>query len=177
MRKLLVTVLTALFATPILLAGDGAGKFLRFEMIEYKTDGEPTEIRVRIPLSMIAAFRGPIDEALAEIDFDGHEIDFRDVWEKVRETGDNEYADIRQDDAEIKVATEGEYVIVKVHQKKGGQKITAKIPMALGDLLFGSRASTEELIEALADFDGEDLFTMEGDNMEMRAWIDDGSEQ
>ena len=169
MKRFLVAVVAALTIAPVALAQSNT--FIRFEMIQYETDGEPTEVKLRIPLSLVAAFGTQIDEAISEVEMESHDIDFRAIWAEVRAAGPNEYVTVNSDDTQLRIATTDTHVRVNATDDDG-HTVNAKIPLALGDLLFGNDLDAESLVATLATFTDQDLLTVEGDRMEARAWIE-----
>ncbi|MDJ0840543.1 MAG: hypothetical protein QNK37_28800 [Acidobacteriota bacterium] len=169
MKKLIATALTALLFMPATLAGEN--KFLRFELTDYST-ATPTEVKVRIPLSLLAAFSEKFDEAISEVEFDDRDIDFKEIWKEVRAAGPNEYVEVNTEETKLKISTTETHVNVKA-TGENGETVTASVPLELGDLLFGYGDRTaDDLIEALGNFTDQDLLTVEGEKMEARAWIE-----
>jgi hypothetical protein len=169
MKRLLIAATAALMIAPVTLAQ--ANTFIRFEMIQYEMDAEPTEVKLRIPLSLVAAFGTQIDEAISQVEMESQEIDFRAIWAEVRAAGPNEYVTVNSEDTQLQIATTDYHVTVDATDDKG-HMVKAKIPLALGDLLFGSPMDTQTLIDTLATFTDQDLLTVEGDRIEARAWIE-----
>ncbi|MDJ0838083.1 MAG: hypothetical protein QNK37_16325 [Acidobacteriota bacterium] len=170
MKKVFVAALTALFFLPTLTAAEAA-KFLRFEMVETSNE-TPTEVKLRIPLSLLAAFTEKIDEAVAEVELNDQDIDFKAVWDEVRAAGPNEYLEINSEDTYLKVTTTETHVKVDA-TGDNGEAVTASFPLALGDLLFSyGDLSSGDLLNELAQMTGQDLLTLEGDTVSARAWVE-----
>ena len=170
MRKTLITTALALILVPAALAQENT--FLRFEMVAYETDEAPTEVKLRIPLSLIAAFDTQIDEAIEEVRMHNENLDLRAIWAEVRAAGPNEYVYVNSEDTKLNISTTETHVRILATDDEN-REITALIPLALGDLLFGSdQSNAQELIAVLATFTDQDLLTIEGDGIDARAWIE-----
>lgn len=170
MRKTLTIALMALMITPAALAQEA---FLRFEMISYESGESPTEVKLRIPLSLISAMSSQIEEAISEVEMEHDNIDLRVLWAEIRAAGPNDYVEINSEDTKLKISTTETHVRI-VASDDELQQVTAEIPLALGDLLFGSPddISVEELIATLSTFTDQPLLTVEGDRIEASAWIE-----
>jgi len=171
MRKSLFTAFLTLTLAPGLFAGEG--KFFRFEMTETESNGTPTEVKVRIPLSIVGAMSSQIEEAFEQANFEVQEMDVREIWAEVREAGDNEFVEINQDGAHIKVSTEGEFLLVSVEENENDQTINIKVPLSLGDLIFAEEGpDVEALLEELSNFTDVELFSIESEKVNAKAWIE-----
>ena len=170
MKKLLYTAVIALIFVPATLAAT-PGKFLRFEMTETESGASPTEVNVRIPLSLLNVFSDQIDEAISEVELENEGLDLRIIWEEIRAAGPNEYVEINQEGTHLKISTTETHV--QIEATEDDREITASFPLALGDLIFqyGDQETTD-LIAALSEFTDQDLFTIDGDGIQARAWIE-----
>ena len=171
MKKLLFTALLTLMIAPGLLAGDG--KFFRFEMTETESNGTPTEIKVRVPLSIVGAMTSQIEEAFEQVDFEGQELNIKELWAEVRAAGDNDFIEIDKEGAHIKVSTEGDFLLVSVEENESDQTINVKVPLSLGDLLFAEGGpDVDGILEELSNFTDVELFTIESEKVNAKAWIE-----
>ena len=166
MKKTL-TLLIALITASFAMATE---PMLHIEMTENSGGGEPTEIRVNLPLTMLNAMGQQFDQALNEINIDGQEIDLREIWEQIKNAGPNEYVNIRSDEGTVVVSTDGTYINITVDE--GDEHVEVKIPYAVAEILLGSeQPDLEALIDALTSMQG-DLLTITGTEVNGRIWID-----
>ena len=170
MKKLFVTAIATLMFLPTLTAAE-AGKFLRFELVETSKE-TPTEVKIRIPLTLLGAFTDKIDEAIAEVELEDQDIDFKAVWEEVRNAGPNEFVEVTSDDTHLKVSTTETHVVVDA-TGDNGETVSASIPLALGDLIFSyGEMSSADLLNELAQMTGQELLSVKGDTVNATAWIE-----
>jgi hypothetical protein len=116
MKKSIIAATVALMIAPTALAGSA---FIRFEMIEYKNDEAPTEVKMRIPLSLFSALSGQINEAISEVELENEDFDLRAIWAEVRAAGPNEYVTVNSEDARIRIATTETHVEIQATDEEG----------------------------------------------------------
>ena len=169
-KAFIFTALFAMLTAPLALAGEG--KLLCFDLVSYEEE-TPTEIKLRLPLSLLKSFTPAVQNALDQVQMEHKQVDLREIWREVRATGPNNYVEINQDHTKVLVATSETHLKIRFSSKKEGD-ITAEIPLEVGDILFAAEgeADVEALIEALTELsDQGDLLTIEGAQVEGRAWI------
>lgn len=164
------------FASILIFAMAGslfAGTQPRFFNVDLTTeqDGEPTQIKLRIPMAMASALAPQIQEALDSIEAN-ETTNLRELWSQIRKTGPNRYAEIHSKDADVTVDTDREHLLVAVDSEEQG-RIDIKVRLELGDLLFSaSSAQAEQLIQAVSSMTGKDLISVSGDKLNGRIWVD-----
>lgn len=134
-------------------------------------DGQ--EMKLSLPITFLKSFEPQIREALSEVDLEGQEVNFQEIWQAVKESGDNEYVTVESDDADIRVAVSEGNLVVNVNDKNEGQTIDVTIPMAFGDILFGgdlANLDMDAVIDALGDIEG-NLIEIVGNEVNGRVWI------
>lgn len=170
-QKTMVSALMTLFAATFVFASNPP-KFFRLEIVEY-TNEEPTEVKLRIPFSMVEALRPALQKALQDIEFGDQNLDLRAIWEELKATGPHDYLEVKGKDGNFKISTTETHLVIQADETKEG-KVEIRFPLSLGELLLGAREDldVDSILEELANFTQEDLMTIEGDRMELRAWIE-----
>lgn len=162
--SILITLIAASFAM-------AAQPMLHFELLDSSQGGEPTEIKLNLPLSMLNTMSEQFNQAIDEIDLDGQEIDLRAIWQEVKNVGPNEYVQIKGEDGNISVSTTGTHILVNINEKD--QDIEVKVPYQVAEILFGTEhPDLNNLVDSLLEMRGEDLVSIRGTQMTGRLWID-----
>ncbi len=172
MKRALLTALIAGLAAQLAFAS-GPAKVFRMELVETKSGEEPTEVKLRVPLSLVRAMAPKLQEALNDADFEAKGINFREVWQEVRDAGPNHYVEVKHEDGTFNVSTTETHLLIEADEENEG-KVNIKVPLALGDLLFNLEQpiDVEEALDALSNMEGQDLIVITGDHINMRAWIE-----
>ena len=142
-----------------------ASPMIKFELVD-NTGDTPTEVKLSFPIGIVEAMRPAFEDAVNEIDVDGHDIDFRAIWEEVRNAGPNEYVDVTTEEANVRVATTDTQLVIDVEGLDGEevQNVKVTVPLSLGDFLFGGEVvDFDGIIDELASMQGQTLVTIEGD--------------
>ncbi len=164
------------FASILIFALAGslmAGTQPRFFNVDLTTeqDGEPTQIKLRIPMAMASALAPQIQEALDSIE-SNPSMNLRQIWSQVRQSGPMRFAEIHSQNADVTVETDHEHLLVAVDTEEQG-RFDVKIRLELGDLLLSNNAAqAEQLIQAVSAMTGKDLISVTGDKLNGRIWID-----
>jgi hypothetical protein len=177
-------LLLALGAATALAAGE---RWLHIRVEDGGSRGE--QVNINVPISMVSAllpmieaegFRGGKVRLDAHWnDDDLHGIDLREVVRALRDAPDAEFVTVRSDDEHVRVAKESGFVRIDVDES-GGDKVRVVIPMTVVEALIGDDPNELDVmaaIEALADYNGGDLVTVESDDERVRIWIDDRQDQ
>ncbi len=169
--KTLASMFIALFAATLVFASNPP-KFFRLELVEYSSE-EPTEVKLRIPFTMVSALRPTLQDALDDVHLGDEDIDLRAIWEEVKAVGPHDFLEVKSKDGDFKVSTTQTHLVILAEETDEGA-VTIRFPLSLGELLLGARENVDVdlLLEELAKFTDEDLMTIEGDRMELRAWIE-----
>jgi hypothetical protein len=164
------------FASILIFAMAGslmAGTPSRFFNVDMTTEqeGEPTQVKLRIPIAMASALAPQIQEALDSIEAN-ETNNLRELWNQIRKVGPNRYAEIHSKDADVTVDTDREHLLVAIDSEEQG-RLDIKVRLELGDLLFSASATqAETLIKAASNMTGRDLVSIKGDKLNGRIWID-----
>ena len=165
MKKFFASLMICLIAGQVAMAN--TTDLLRVHVIE---ESEGTEVKVNIPMNTLEAFRPTIQNALSDIEVDGHEIDLREIWQQIKDAGPNDFVEINQDGTRVLVATTAENEIRITIE--GEDNVNVRIPFALADAFLGhEEIDYDTVMEALYDIEG-DLVNVTGDDVQVRVWIE-----
>lgn len=168
-NKFFATIIFAVFAMSAMAANEV--KFINVD-IQVTEQETPTEVKLRVPMGMINAFAPQVNQALNEAQLEEQEIDFVGMWNELRNAGPNNFITVDGTDGTVNVSTTETELIVSVESDEQNMKVT--MPLAVGDAFFAQDGdfSLETLLAELQEFEGQDLVTIEGDNINGRVWID-----
>jgi len=153
-------------------ADNSQGKVIRLNFENF--EGEGTKMEATFPLALLATAKPQIERALNDI-HEEHHVNFRDIWNAVKDSGPTEYVNIDSHDAKIKVSTTATHLKVYVDQRQEDAVFHVTLPLALGDALFGeenSELNYDTIIEALLQMEGQDLVSIDSEDMKGRVWIE-----
>lgn len=172
MKKVLLSLMIAAVTVPAVFSAEPQ-RFLRFEMTAQENGEGPTRVNVRVPLALISVLSNQFDEVLDEIHYEDQDIDWMSIWNEVKEIGPNEYVEVNTDDTYLRITTTDDTIVIVANDKDSNEfgSIEAEIPMALVDAILGG-INGEDLADALASFEGEELFSVTGDKLNARAWVE-----
>lgn len=170
----------ALFA---LLAGSAFAasqdSWLHVRVQEHDEDGDL--VKVNIPLQLVEAILPTIEtdefrggRIMLDDDGDLEEIDLREIMKAFREAPDADFVTVQGRDETVRVAKEGDMLIVRA-EEKDGDRVRVTMPLQVVDAMLGTSGDELDLVaalRALAEFDGGDLVTVEGPDESVRIWID-----
>ena len=140
-------------------------------------DGET--VKINVPLSMAQAMLSMIqtDEfhggriVLDHGELDG--LDLRQMLQELRDAPDAEYVTIRDGDETVRVAKQGDFLLVNVDGDD--ERVRVRIPMEVVEALISAGRNELDLgaaLQALGKYDDGDLVTVGGDDESVRVWID-----
>ena len=154
-----------------------------------ETGEKPESIRINFPIGLIEKVAPAIQDEHFRSgkvklgDKTLESVDLRALWKAVKEAGDAEFVTVEGTDGNIRVAREGEYLVVKVQEggrEEGngpgddGGKVDARLPLDVMDaLLSGEKDELNVLaaLRALARHEGE-LVSVNDEHSTVRIWID-----
>jgi hypothetical protein len=179
--KWLTIMLTCLLAGGFILAAD---QWLHVKVDATGEDGE--SVRVNIPLSLVETVLPMIEaehlqHGMLGLDDEGLEgLDLRKLLQALRDTPDTNFVTVNSKDESVRVAKEGDFFIVRVEEKSGGENVLVKVPMAAVEALLsgtdGNQLNIMAAIEALGEYKGGDLVTVQDGDQFVRIWIDTSNE-
>jgi hypothetical protein len=176
----------------ILIAGTAAVSLLAASLPALAKDGDPwihieitekgeNRVKVNLPLSLVeVALEVAEDEMLFDgaLEFDNTELtveDLRRMWQELRDAGDAEFIDVREDDEHARIYRKGDAIFIDVEDDRGREKVSLEIPVSVVDVLFEGEGETLNLRGALAELQkvtaGQIVTIHDGDES-IRIWIE-----
>ncbi len=104
----------------------------------------------------------------------------RGMWQELRNVGDAEFATIKHEGNDVRIAREGETILVRVSSEgDDGEDVRVEIPVPVVDALLsgdGNTLNVRAAIQQLSTMRGEMVRVIEANN-NIRVWIDESSTQ
>jgi len=163
-----------------------ADQWLHVRVQEQGEEGASVEVNLpvnlvhkAVPLVEKSTSRGRIE--IADQDFDAK--DLKELLRELDRSPDGEYVRVQDKGDHVRVAKQGNFMLVKVEEQDGKQaKVDARIPMRVIQAL--ASGDNDELnigaaLQALAETADGELITVVDDNGEthVRIWVDERNEQ
>lgn len=171
MRKTIaVASLTLLFALMGWAQDKKTQKMIHIDFKDSRPDG--VALVLAVPITVLDSFRPQIRTAFDTFQDENQEIDFYEIWQAVKESGPNDFLEVKGKDGHIKVSTTETHLVATVDSPDEGL-IEATVPLVLGDALFGEQAilDLEGLVAALESLEGQDLVRIRSEHINARVWI------
>jgi hypothetical protein len=176
-RACLILLIVALASTAALASVDGRWLHVRIE--GHDSDDA---VSINVPLSLVATLIPMIESddlkgGRIRIDdhWDDDGIDIRELLAAVRDAPDADFVTIRSRDESLRVAKRNGYLIVETDETTGGDEtLNIRIPLRVVEAMFttGDELDLMAGLEALADYDDEDLVLIRDGDEAVRIWID-----
>jgi hypothetical protein len=178
-RSICFGLLTLLLASSIALAGGGT-KWLHVKVDEKGDDGEM--VRVNLPMDLVAKVL-PLIEAegfdRGKVSFDGHElreVDIRGILMAVKDAEDGEYVKVEGPDENVRVAKEGNRLLVKVVEDGDDPEyVNVEIRMEVVEALLSGDEDELDILAAvqeLGKYGEEELVSVDASDATVRIWVD-----
>ncbi len=138
-------------------------------------------INVNVPLALAETVLPLIKEHEVQggrIRFDQKDIttqDLRKIWQAVKEQGNAEYVTVDTADTHLRVAMEGQYLIVRTDERSKSQ-VQVTLPAKVVDALLSGPEDTLDLlaaVRALQESGAKELVSIKDDETNVKVWIDD----
>lgn len=182
--KPLLSALAGLAAIAALCIASTVSAATPERYLHVKVDGVNTKelVRVNIPLSLAekvipAIHERQLHDGKIEIgDFHCDDVDFRAIFNAVKDAPDGEFVTVQEPDNDVRVAKENNQLIVHIIDKRDGEKVDVTVPWAVAQAL-ASASSDRELnieaaIQALERAGDTTLVTVTDRDEKVRVWID-----
>ncbi len=153
------------------------------------TGDSGTNMNLNLPLAAVTAMLALAPETLVQ---DGQlrlgnstEVSvaaIRDMWQELRAAGDVEFVTIQQDEQDVRIAREGDIILVNVTNRSGNgddETVRVEIPVAVVDALLSGEGDTLNIraaVDELSTLRGDLVRVIEADN-NIRVWIDESPTQ
>ena len=147
------------------------------------TDGKGDSVRVNVPLELAekvlpAVNHDRLHNGKVRIDSaDMNDVDLRALIDAIRTAKEGEYVTVEGDDNDVRVAREGNHLIIHVVDKGGSKKcqVEVKVPIRVIDALLSAGKDELDLVAALhalgAQGDTELVSVKDRENT-VRVWLD-----
>jgi hypothetical protein len=104
-------------------------------------------------------------------------IDLRKLVAALNETPDTDFVTVNGDDESIRVAKEGDFLVVRVEEKRSpdGETVRVRVPLAVVEALVGDSPNELDIVAALrvlSDYEGDALVDIRSESESVRVWID-----
>jgi hypothetical protein len=152
--------------------------WFHLEVKENKT--EPEYVKVNLPLAMVdVALNIAKDKKFSKgrFKFDSNEIsvaDLKRIWTEVKKSGNAEFVTVEKRDETVRVAKDGNYMLVKVTEHKN-HKVDLRVPVPVVDALLASEGDELDLkaaLLAMQKLSVGDILTVNDNNTQVRIWVD-----
>ena len=148
------------------------------EVKENKT--EPEYVKINLPMSMVDVALNVVKDRKFN---KGHMklpteefslADMRKIWAELRKAGNAEFVTVEQKNETVRVAKDGNYVVVKVTEDKK-PKVDMRIPVSVVDALLAGTGEELDVKAALIAMQKQgvgDILTVNDRETHVRIWID-----
>jgi hypothetical protein len=174
MRPILPCALLCAFLIP------GAGAAERWLHVRIAEEGERTDVRINVPLSVAVGFLATVDPSdwTGRVEVGDDEAldtrELRQILTALEDAPDSEMITIRDGDDELHVAKERGFLIVRADERDG-DRLRVRLPLKVLQAAFVKGSDELDLaaaLDALGGHGGSDLVTIEGDTERVRIWVD-----
>ncbi len=160
---------------------DAAGEASWIHVRVDEADG--AQVSLNLPMSLVdvaldAAGEKGIDES--DLRFDDGDItleELRSMWRELRDAGDAEFVDVRDDGEHVRIYRRGDRVFVNVDED-GTEKVRVEMPAAIVDALLGTegdRLDVEAAARELARVGDREMVRINDEGTTVRIWVDDSN--
>ena len=147
------------------------------------TDGRGETVRVNVPLELAekvlpAVNHERLHNGKVRIDSsDMNDVDVRAVMDAIRTAKDGEYVTVQSDDNDVRVAREGNHLIIHVLDKGGARKsrVEVKVPTKVIDALLSAGKDELDLVaalHALGEQGDTELVSVKDRDSTVKVWLD-----
>lgn len=147
------------------------------------TDGKGDTVRVNVPLELAekvlpAVNHDRLHNGKVKIDnSDINDVDLRAIMEAVHSAKDGEYVTVQGNDNDVRVAKEGNHLIVHVVDKGGSKKsqVEVKVPMKVVEALLSAGKDELDLVAALHALGTQgdvELVSVKDSENTVKVWLD-----
>ncbi|PYT80538.1 MAG: hypothetical protein DMG40_12335 [Acidobacteria bacterium] len=150
------------------------------------TQGKRETVRVNMPLELAekvlpAVNHDRLHNGKVRIDSsDVNDVDLRAVMDAIRTAKEGEYVTVQGDDNDVRVAKEGNHLIIHVVDKNGPKKshVEVKMPMKVVEALLSAGKDELDLVAALHVLEAQgdtELVSVKDSENTVKVWLDSNS--
>ena len=147
------------------------------------TDGKGDTVRVNVPLELAekvlpAVNHDRLHNGKVKIDnSDINDVDLRAIMDAIRSAKDGEYVTVQGNDNDVRVAKEGNHLIVHVVDKERAKKsqVEVKVPMKVVEALLSAGKDELDLVAALHALGSQgdvELVSVKDSENTVKVWLD-----
>jgi hypothetical protein len=146
--------------------------------------GETDSVKVNVPVSLIEMVLPIIEKdqdlKTGTVQFDDHHLtvpQIREIWQEVQAQGNYELASVDSDDTRVRVALEGNDLLVRSTEGSKTQ-VMVRVPKQVVDALLSGAGDQFDLgaaVQVLKTMGAQDLVNVTDDETHVRVWIDESS--
>lgn len=147
------------------------------------TDGKGDTVRVNVPLELAekvlpAVNHDRLHNGKVKIDnSEINDVDLRAIMEGIRSAKDGEYVTVQGNDNDIRVAKEGNHLMIHVVDKSGSKKsqVEVKVPMKVVEALLSAGKDELDLVAALHALGAQgdvELVSVKDSENTVKVWLD-----
>jgi len=148
------------------------------------TDGKGDTVRVNVPLELAekvlpAVHHDRLHNGKVKIDNSdiANDVDLRALVEAIRSAKEGEYVTVQGNDNDVRVAKEGNHLIVHVVDKGGSKKsqVEVKVPMKVVEALLSAGKDELDLVAALHALSTQgdvELVSVKDSENTVKVWLD-----
>jgi hypothetical protein len=155
-----------------------ASPWLHVRVHEEKGD----KVSVNLPLSVVRVALAMAPEKITDgkhFKIDDHDhlsiADMKTLWRELRNAAEGELVRVESEDDNVRVAREGELMVVRVESHERAEEVVVEVPLSLVDALLapeGDELDIEAALQHLEEVRG-DIVRVKGDDATIRVWIDE----
>lgn len=153
------------------------------QWLHITVNGDEETVRINLPLVTVAAVLPLIETdefdrghvRIEDVDLDN--VDIKAILKELHKAKDGEYVTVEENDETVRIRKDGEFIHVDVREKRRRheESVQVRIPVKVLDALTSGDDDQLDVlaaIEVLADYEGQDLITVNDDGETVRIWID-----
>ena len=177
----------ALLAAGLALApalAQSGGRWLHVRVVD--SGEKAASVKVNLPVSVLETMAQAIEDdhfrdGKIELGHDGIDAaQLQEMCKAIRSSQDMEFVTVESDDATVKVAKSGKYLLAKVDGHDGdGGKVDVRIPLDVVDALLQApkgQLNVKGAIQVLAAHDDGAIVQVHDGANEVKVWIDSKAE-
>lgn len=188
-----VVVLLAVIALPLAswaqTAGNSTANSTKDRWLHVRVESSQPKnenVRVNVPLELAgkvlaAVTNDHLSHGKIKIDASqSKEVDIRALFDAIRTTKDGEFVTVQDNDSDVRVAKQGGYFLVHVHDKDHGKKeqVEIRIPMKIAEAMLSGANNELDILAAIRELSAQgdtELVSVKSDEETVRIWLDSKS--
>jgi len=161
-------------------SGQAAAPWLHVRVEEPRRQ---SKVSVNLPLSVVEiALRAAPDKTVPlghfNLDHHRHDLkvaDLRRMWAELKMTGDAELVNVEDGDERVRIAREGNLVLIRVEKPAGSDAVRVEVPTQVVDALLSGDGNELNVKAALVELQKRrgDIVRVNDNGQSVRIWIDE----